>query len=192
MAKIGIFGGTYDPIHLGHLITAQSVYEQRALEKIIFVPCFVSPHKVGLYTTDAEHRLNMVKLAVENSPHFDVSDYEINKGDVSYTLDTIQHFLSLGHEIELIIGYDNLLVFDKWKEPDKILELVKVLVLKRTPEKTGGTINRFFEKVEFLDTPLIEISSTKIRERIRKGLSIDFLVPEKVKNYILQNNVYLR
>ncbi len=190
MAKIGIFGGTYDPIHIGHLITAQSVYEQRNLDKILFIPCNISPHKVGLHTAPAKDRLEMVKLATSPIPHFEVSDYEIRKGDVSYTYDTIKHFASEGYEIELIIGYDNLLVFDKWREPNAILELAKVLVLKRKPERTSNKFNRYFEAVEFLDTPIIEISSTEIRERIRKGMSIDLIVPNSVKDYIEQNKLY--
>lgn len=190
MTKIGIFGGTYDPIHIGHLITAQTVYEQRNLDKILFIPCNISPHKVGLHTAPAKDRLEMVKLATAPVVHFEVSDYEIRKGEVSYTYDTIKHFVSQGCEIELIIGYDNLLVFDKWREPEAILELAKVLVLKRKPETGSNEFNKFFQSVDFLDTPIIEISSTEIRERIRKGMSIDFFVPDSVKDYIERNKLY--
>lgn len=190
MDRIGIYGGTFDPIHLGHLITAEYVFEKRNLDKIIFIPCNISPHKVGLHSTAAPHRLQMVKNAIESNSHFDFSDYEINKGDVSYTLDTVKHFVQLGTEIELIIGYDNLLVFDKWKEPEQIVELAKILVLKRQQHARVNKFNAFFEKVEFLDTPIIEISSTDIRERIRSGKSVRYLLPESVIDYINKNNLY--
>ncbi len=190
MAKIGIYGGTFDPIHLGHLITAQFVLEQRKLEKILFIPCNISPHKIGFHSTPAEHRLNMVKIATASNPLFEVSDYEIQKGDVSYTLDTIKHFVDTGNEIELVIGYDNLLVFDKWKEPDEILKLAKVVVLKRHSQSGENKSNKYFSQVEFLDTPIIDISSTDIRDRVRNRKSIKYLLPDDVIDYINRNELY--
>ena len=89
--KIGIFGGTFDPIHYGHLITAQYVLEKRDLEKIFFIPCYVSPHKTNLVSSESEHRLNMVKLAISNIPFFDYSDYEIKSEGISYTYNTLLH-----------------------------------------------------------------------------------------------------
>ncbi len=186
---IGIYGGTFDPIHLGHLITAQYVYELRNLEKIFFVPCNVSPFKIGANTTPSNDRLNMVKLATDGIPYFEISDYEIKKSGVSYTVNTLKYFKEKFENIELIIGYDNLLQFENWKEPDEIIKLAKLVVLnRRTNEKEKE--NRFFKFAEFVTTPFIDISSSEIRERIKKNLPIDFLVPEKVKDYILTKGLY--
>lgn len=188
--KIGIYGGTFDPIHMGHLITAQFILEERNLNKIVFIPAYISPHKTQVLSVEGMHRIEMVKLAIDGYKYFQYSDYEINKGGVSYTIDTLHELKKKYEDIELIIGYDNLLSFDTWHKPDEIVTLAKLLVLKR---KIGGDINQFnkyFSEAKFIDSPTIEISSTSIRERIRKNLPIDFLVPEKVKEYIISNNLY--
>ncbi len=131
MKTIGIYGGTFDPIHLGHLITAQSVCEIRKLDKIIFIPSFISPHKTDIISSSPKHRLNMLKLAIKGYPSFDYSDIELKKKNISFTINTIQALKSVYKNIELIIGYDNLITFDTWKEPDKLLKLVKLVVLRR-------------------------------------------------------------
>ncbi len=186
---IGIYGGTFDPIHLGHLITAQYVYELRRLDKIIFIPCNISPFKIGKQTAPNIDRLNMVKLATENIPYFSVSDYEIKNTGISYTINTLKHLKKEYENLELIIGYDNLLKFEQWKEPDEIVKIAKLIVLNR---KTENETNRhkYFSYAEFIETPRIDISSSEIRERIQKNLPIDFLVHEKVKNYILEKGLY--
>ena len=188
--KIGVFGGTFDPIHIGHIITTRFVLEQQGLDKIIFVPCNISPMKKEQYSTSADHRLNMLKLAVEDIPHFEISDYEIKKGDVSFTFDTLLEMKKHYKELELIIGFDNLTVFDKWYKPDEILKIAKVCAMKRHNEKTIERSHIYFDKAIILDTPSIEISSTEIRDRVQKGLPIDFLVPDKVKEYIYQHRLY--
>ena len=131
MSKVGIFGGTFDPIHLGHLITAQSVREIRKLEKIIFIPAFISPHKSDAKTSSAVDRLNMIKLAIDGIPFFDYSDMEIKKGGVSFTVDTLRDLKNKYDDMEFIIGYDNIFEFHTWKDPDEIMNLGKILVLKR-------------------------------------------------------------
>lgn len=188
--RIGVYGGTFDPIHMGHLITAQYILEERKLEKILFIPAYISPHKTQIYSTGEIHRLEMVRLAIEGYNRFECSDYEIQKKGVSYTIDTILELSKTYKHIELIIGYDNLLSFEKWHRPDELIQLVKLIVLKR---KIGGDINQFnkyFSEANFIDSPNIDISSTNIRERVRKNLPIDFLVPQKVKEYIKTNNLY--
>ncbi len=189
--KIGIYGGTFDPIHHGHLITAQYLVELRELDKIIFMPCFLSPHKVGSYSSSPMHRLEMVKLAVSASEAFECSDFEINRNEVSFTHSTLLHFKSIYDEIELVVGYDNLLVFDKWYKPDEIFELANVVVLKRPDKSADGKGNRFFSRAVFVNTPIIEISSTEIRERVSKALPINYLVPQSIKEYIYKNKLYL-
>ncbi|MFA3781977.1 nicotinate-nucleotide adenylyltransferase [Melioribacteraceae bacterium 4301-Me] len=191
MKPIGIYGGTFDPIHIGHLICAQVVLEKRNLEKIFFVPCKISPFKQNEKPTEDKHRLEMIKLSITNSPHFDFSDYEINNERVSYTIDTIKEFKKYYQNIELIIGYDNLVLFDKWKEPDKILELAKLIVMKRVNEIPTKGKHKYFDKAILVDTPTIEISSTEIRNRIKRRLTINYLVPEAVKEYIYNNKLYI-
>lgn len=188
-SKIGILGGTFDPVHNGHLITAQYVLEKRNLDKIIFIPCYISPHKTELISSSAEHRLNMVKLAIDKIPYFDYSDYELKTEGVSYSYNTLLYLSEKYESLELIIGYDNLLVFDKWYQPDEIIRLASLVVMKRKTDIEEKR-NRFFEKAVLLDTPTIEISSTDIRERVKNNLPIDFLVPESVKKYINETNLY--
>ncbi len=190
MGKVGIFGGTFDPIHIGHLITTQIVCEQRKLDKVIFIPAYISPHKTHKFASSPPHRFNMAKLAVEGINNFDISDIEVNRSEVSYTLNTIAELRETYEEIELIIGYDNLVVFDQWYQPDKLLSMVELVVMKRSFDKEFKNIHEYFGKANFVDTPNIEISSTKIRERINKGLPIDFMVTDPVKKYISENKLY--
>lgn len=190
MDKIGIFGGTFDPIHFGHLITAQAVLEKRNLDKIIFVPSFISPHKINYQYSEPNHRMNMTKLATESNPKFAVSDFEINRSEISYTYNTLLEFSKTYEDMELIIGFDNLVVFDLWHKPDEILNLVKLVVMKRTYDKEIKSPNKYFGKAEFVDTPTIEISATEIRERITKQISVEYYIPSKVVDYIKMNNLY--
>lgn len=187
---IGIFGGSFDPIHIGHLITTLFVKEKRNLDKIFFVPTFISPLKQNQTTTNELHRLKMIELAIENIDGFFVSDFELKQKNISYTIDTINEFKKTYNDIELIIGYDNFLVFDKWLKPDDILKKVKVVVMKRHNELQIDKNNFYRDKMIFVDTPTIEISSTEIRNRIKQNLSVDFFIPEKVKDYILKNGLY--
>ena len=189
MSSVGIYGGTFDPIHTGHLITALTVKEIRSLEKIIFIPAFVSPLKTGESHSDASHRFEMLNLAIKDIPGFESSDIEIKRDSVSFTIDTLTALKEKYNKIELIIGYDNLLVFEKWKNPDEIFRLADIVVLKRIsdiiPEK-----NRFFNKVSFVNTPVIEISSTEIRQRVKNNLPINFFIPELVHEYINKHKLY--
>ncbi len=192
MEHIGILGGSFDPIHIGHLITALSVFEKRKLTKLIFMPCFISPHKVGYNITDAFQRLEMVRLATEDFPQFEVSDFEISKHDISFTVDTLKHFKKDYSSIDLIIGFDNLISFDNWKEPETITELANLVVLKRNNFVSYYPLHNFFEKAIFVDSPIIEVSSTLIRDRIKKGLPFKYFVHNKVYQYIMDNKLYMR
>jgi len=190
MKPVGILGGSFDPIHLGHLLTSYDVLEKRNLEKIIFVPCHISPQKTNQKPTEDLHRLNMVNLAIEQYPYFESSDYEIRKGDISYTYNTLVELKKSYDQLELIIGFDNLIVFDKWYRPDDILQLATVVVMKREIDNIPIKHNKYFNSVILLETTLIDISSTEIRERVKNGESIDYLVPTKVKEYISQHGLY--
>jgi len=191
MSKVGIFGGTFDPIHLGHLITAQSVREIRNLEKIIFIPAFISPHKSEVKTSSPEDRLNMIKLAVDDIPFFTYSDMEIKKGGVSYTVDTLSELKKKYDKLEFIIGYDNIFSFNTWKDPDEILKLAKIIVLKRKSSHPPPFEDKYYLQADFVQTRGIEISATDIRERAKNGMPINFLVPTRVMEYIYKHKLYL-
>ena len=188
--KVGVFGGTFDPIHNGHLITAVAVKELRSLDKIIFIPSFIAPHKIDRLSSSPMHRIEMLKLAIKGIPCFDYSDFEINKEGVSYTIDTLRFLRNTYDEIELIIGYDNLLEFSTWKDPDEILKLVKLVVLKRKVFNEPVEKDKFYYASKIIETPTIEISATDIRKRLRNNLPVNFLVPDAVMEYINHFNLY--
>lgn len=190
--KIGIFGGSFDPIHYGHLITAIFLVESKKLDKLIFIPCHISPHKLEKEYASDEHRFNMIKLAIKDVEYFEASDIEIKKKDISYTIDTLRELKKIYREDELflIIGYDNLLVFDKWKDPDEILNLSKVLVLRRI-SSLPEIKNIYADKVEIVNAPIIQISSSEIRDRLRANKTIKYLTPDSVIEYIFQNKLYV-
>ena len=190
MSKVGIFGGTFDPIHLGHLITAQSVREIRKLDKIIFIPSFVSPHKTGLKSASPKNRLEMIKLSIEGIDFFDYSDFEVKRKKVSFTIETLKEMKRQYDNIEFIIGYDNIFQFHTWKDPDKIFELVKIIVLKRKSSYPPPEKDKYYKAAEFVQTRGIEISATDIRERVKNGLPINYLVTDEVRNYIYRNKLY--
>ncbi len=190
MKKVGIYGGTFDPIHLGHLITAQSVREIRELDKIIFVPAYLSPHKLEIKASSPKHRMNMLKLAIEGVDFFDISDFEIKKKKISYTIDTLRELKTQYDELELIVGYDNIFKFYTWKEPDEILKLAKLIVLKRKSSYPPPYEDKYYNRAEFVQTRGIEISATDIRERVKHGQPINYLVTKEVKDYIFANNLY--
>jgi nicotinate-nucleotide adenylyltransferase len=191
MSKVGIFGGTFDPIHLGHLITAQSVREIRKLEKIIFIPAFISPHKSEVKTSSAEDRLNMIKLAIQGVSFFDYSDIEIIKGGVSFTVDTLRELKSTYEELEFIIGYDNIFQFHTWKDPDELMKLATIVVLRRKSSHPPEFKDKYYDQAVFVQTRGIEISATDLRERVKKRLPINFLVPPKVLEYIYDHKLYV-
>ncbi|MCA0387428.1 MAG: nicotinate-nucleotide adenylyltransferase [Bacteroidetes bacterium] len=190
---VGLFGGTFNPVHFGHLITSQRVKELRNLDKIILMPCNISPFKTKKPDIlDGEKRIKMLELAIGENPSYEISDYELKKGGVSYTYDTIVHIKKSYPDIELIIGFDNILDFHKWYKPEEIVKEAKLIVLTRkTDNREMKNKNSFFSEAIFVESPMIEISSTGIRERIREGLPIDFLVPRLVVEYIKKEKLYL-
>jgi nicotinate-nucleotide adenylyltransferase len=190
VSPVGILGGTFDPIHFGHLITAQYVLEARNLSKIIFIPNYISPHKTDKIITAPQHRLRMLQLALEGADHFEVTDIELKRTSVSYTIDTITTLKKNYSEIELIIGYDNLIDFSTWKEPDELVQLVTLVVMDRKIKSHPQNPDKYFRNAVLLNTPQIEISASEIRSRVRKNLPVNFLVPQKVMEYIKAFNLY--
>ncbi len=191
--KTGIFGGSFNPIHFGHLRTAEYLYNKRNYTELIFVPNYVSPHKIfsesAISKTDI---LNMLKIALVSYPMFTISEIELKREGISYTIDTLKELEHDKNNLELIIGYDNYLVFDKWKDPGEIFNYADVIVMQR-PGSSGRlqNINKFTDEFIFEDTPLIDISSTEIRERIKCGLDVSEMLPKAVIEYIADNKLYL-
>ena len=161
------------------------------LDRIIFIPAGIPPHKEDGVLSAAKVRVEMVKAAIEGYPYFEISEWEIRRKKVSYTIDTIRHFLQWEDELFLIIGADCLLELDTWKDPEWILGEIQTLVVGRPSFKIEDGEERFRKGVTFVQTPLIEISSSEIRQRIRGGKSIRNWVPDKVEEYIRQKGLYL-
>lgn len=190
--SIGIFGGTFDPVHTAHLLLAESAREELALDALIFMPANIPPHKVnGRTITPAHCRLEMLRIAIESNPCFSLSTYEIDCKGVSYTVDTLR-WLRAEHpaaELTLLIGGDAARDFGTWREPSEIARLARLAVLERPgiplPEEVLPGIG--YRRV---DAPLIEISSTEIRERVAAGRSIRYRTPEPVIDYINQHGLY--
>lgn len=195
MKKIGIFGGTFNPPHIAHLIHAEIVRSQMSLDTILFIPSGNPPLKES-DVIPAEHRLNMAILAFECDNNFKVSDIEIKDSPgKSYTVDTLLKLKELYRKddvkLHLIIGMDNLIDLPKWKSPEKVFLLSEVLVINRPGYSAEESPEEFSEKVTYVPVPSLEISSTKIREMIRQGKSVKYLVTEPVLKYINQNKLYI-
>ncbi|MDP4198892.1 MAG: nicotinate-nucleotide adenylyltransferase [Bacteroidota bacterium] len=193
MNRLGVFGGTFDPPHLAHLIAGEIAVETCQLDKLLFIPAFIPPHKTGQAITEARHRLAMIRMATEDNPSFEVSAMEIEREGPSYTIDTLQalrqHYQPKA--LYLLIGRDQLEIFGSWYRADEILRLCKVVVFDR-PASTRQPIEAELEiLVENLTIPQLQISSTEIRRRVRDGQSIRYQVPESVRAYIREHDLYL-
>ena len=192
--RIGIMGGTFDPVHMGHLILAETIRSDYPLDKILFMPAAVPPHKQGKIVCSGEMRLRMLSAALEAYPYFDILDYELIKGGVSYTVDTVRwlHDSSPYYkdELFLIIGGDSLVEMDTWRSPMEILKNIKTLVVARPGFNFDQVKTEFLQAVEIVDTPLIEISASQIRQRVQNQQSIHFWVPEAVEIFIKENGLY--
>ena len=189
---IGIFGGTFNPPHMGHLIVAAHVRELLSLDRIFFVPSYISPHKKAGEEALALHRLTMVRMAIRENDKFDSSDLEIKQQDTSYTYRTIESFHDKypGCRLFFLIGADNFVEFHKWKHPDRIVDLARLVVMTRPSHDPTQGDPEFARAAKFISVPDIEITSTEIRSRIKRGKSIRYLVPETVREYILRHRLY--
>jgi nicotinate-nucleotide adenylyltransferase len=194
--KIGIYGGTFNPVHLGHLILAQFALAELPLDKVIFIPAANPPHKKSARIADPELRWQMLNLAVADNPAFEVSRIEFDRSGISYTADTLEQLRQslrvTSKELYLLIGADSLLDLHKWHTPQRIFELSQVAVFPRPAVNLEGVRPDFLAKIIRIKTPLIEISSTLVRQNIKTGRSIRYLVPPAVQNFIEQNQLYLQ
>ena len=197
--KIGIMGGTFDPIHLGHLATAEAVRENFSLDEILFIPAARPPHKLGKKVTDERHRLAMTQLATRSNKFFKVSDMELKRTGLSYTLDTMNELHKIfGNATELffIIGADSLADLSKWYAARELVAKCHFIATTRQGVDVDfSSVEKFFgaaakEHIHRVTTPGLEISSTDIRERVKLNRSIKYLVPEVVEEYILREKLY--
>jgi nicotinate-nucleotide adenylyltransferase len=194
---VGLFGGTFDPIHNGHVVAANAAADKLNLEKVIFVPAGNPYFKTreGELVTCSEDRLKMVELAVEEKLSFDVSDIEIRREGPSFTLDTVRQFKEVAEQLVVIIGIDALVSFADWYKPEALLEECRILAVTRSganPKLISRIpIAEIEKKIELLDVDTPNISSTKIRQLVRKGLSLEGIVPQKVIDYINQRQLYI-
>jgi nicotinate-nucleotide adenylyltransferase len=197
MKRYGILGGSFNPPHTGHLILAENVREQLELDKVIFIPSGKHALKDPQSLADAEHRLNMARIAFEKDSSFEVSDIEIQKaktGMVNYTVDTMIDLYNMYQKdfikLYLIIGIDNLIEFPEWKDPHKLFILAEVVVMNRPGFLIQDVSVEFSRKARYLSVPMLEISSSDIRKRVSENRSIKYLVDPEVEKYIRDNNLY--
>jgi nicotinate-nucleotide adenylyltransferase len=214
---LGILGGTFNPVHFGHLAAAEEIRDRLKLEKVIFIPSFLPPHKIDDDIPSALQRQEMVRLAIKGNAHFTVSDMEIRRGGRSYTIDTIEALRQShpGAELYFLTGIDSFLEIRTWKDWDRLMTLCSFVVLSRdgyrfrdiaqlgfldvserdlsaldAREKDQVVITAGSNRVYFERIPFYDISSTDIRTRVREGRSIKYHLPDAVEHYIIENKLY--
>lgn len=199
--RLGIFGGTFNPVHLGHLIMAQDALEAFDLVKVLFVPCDLPPHKDAARLAPAAHRAAMLEKAIEDNPDFEICDIEISRGGTNYSIDTVRHLRKLYpcHELFFIIGSDSLMELHQWKDINELLRLCTFVTFVRPAFVPGKTLGKALKLEAGLRRSLIknmvavhqiDISSSDIRHRVAEGMNIRYLVPGAVEMYIGEHNLY--
>ncbi|MGC8976276.1 MAG: nicotinate-nucleotide adenylyltransferase [Candidatus Ratteibacteria bacterium] len=189
--KIGLFGGTFDPIHYGHLIVAEKAREEFSLDYIIFIPAGIPPHKKKVYASPSD-RFKMIEIAISDNPYFKVSDIEIFKKEKCYTYDTLMKLKRENPKAEffLIIGEDSLYDIPNWYKAEKLVKEIVFLVAKRS-ERESFNIN-FPVKYKIIHSPFVDISSTHIRNCIFENKTVKYLVPDRVLEYIKRESIYVK
>lgn len=197
--KKAIFGGTFDPIHIGHIHIAYEALYSLNLDKILFMPAGNPPNKLNKQITDAKIRYALVNKAIEKEEGFEISDYEINKKENSYTYETIELFSKLQSNTEwyFLLGADSLMDLGNWKNVDRLLNSCRLVVYNRAGFEVEKVLkqkkyleNKFNNKITFLDMPIIDISSTSIRKSIKEGRNINYLLPRGVDNIVEKLQLY--
>tara|TARA_B100000965_G_C19547674_1_gene738643 strand:+ start:327 stop:911 length:585 start_codon:yes stop_codon:yes gene_type:complete len=193
--KVCLFGGTFDPPHLGHLIIAQTIFEAENFDQIVFVPAYQPPHKNGMKISPVGQRLEMLKIAISENPNFIMSDLEIQRKGLSYSIDTIIEYKKQNNlssdELFYLMGSDSLKQFKKWKDTKRIIDESRVIVAIRPGFRPSDIPNWILAKIQFASIPRIEISSTTIRDRWIDDKTIRYMVTESVWQYINKNKLYL-
>ena len=187
--RIGLFGGTFNPIHTGHCLLAEGILVKLKLNRILFIPCAAPPVSKSYKLAPAKHRLNMTKIAVKGNPWFKISTIELDRGGKSYSSNTLEELTKMYKKkakFFFIIGSDNLDDFCTWKDPDRLLKLCTLVVV----ERPGCSSLKRKGRKKMLRVPTLPISSTDIRRLVKRGKSIKYLVPEGVRKYILKHRLY--
>lgn len=200
LQKIGIMGGTFNPIHNGHLIIAENAREEFQLDQILFIPTGHSPHKKERQIADASLRCDMISLAIKDNPFFQQDLTEVSSADISYTYITLQKLKKIYPVAQLyfILGADSLFDIESWKNPEQILSICSILAAYRQHERQ----TEFSQQIAYLkekyncciyplDAPKFDVSSSEIRNRIEKNKTIRYMVPKEVEDYIKKNQLYL-
>jgi len=197
--KKAIFGGTFDPIHIGHIHIAYEALYNLQLDKVLFMPAGNPPNKIDKKITDAQIRYNLVKTAIDPEPYFEVSDYEINKKEKSYTYETVEFFSKMEPSIEwyFLVGLDSLMDLDNWRSLDRILNSCIVIAYNRAGFTMEDVLRqkehikkKYNKEIIFLNMPIIDISSTSIRDSIKEGRNVDYLLPRGTEEIIHKFHIY--
>jgi nicotinate-nucleotide adenylyltransferase len=215
--RLGILGGTFNPIHLGHLAAAEEVRDRLTLAQVIFIPSFLPPHKSGEGMPSAAQRREMLGLAIKGNPHFTLSEIEIRRGGKSYTVDTVEELRQVhtGADLYFITGLDTFLEIGTWKQGERLLTLCSFVVMSREGyrfrdiaklgflsaparelaalderERMSSVLASGNIRIHLERIPFYDISSTDIRSRVRGGRSIKYLLPDAVERYIIEHNLY--
>jgi nicotinate-nucleotide adenylyltransferase len=189
------FGGTFNPIHHGHLICARAVAEIALFDKILLIPTLIPPHKLSVANiAEPQHRLEMCRLAVNGDPLFEVSALELRRSGPSYTFDTVQELARQGHgKVHWLIGADMVPILPQWHRALELIEQLDFVIMTRPGWRFNWqSLPREFQRLQHnvVPTPLIDISSTDIRRRVQQGQSIDYLTPQEVQDYIQAHRLY--
>jgi nicotinate-nucleotide adenylyltransferase len=190
--KIGFMGGSFDPVHFGHLIAAQDALERGGLDRLMFVPAAQAPLKPGAVQATAEDRLAMLRAAVDGDARFEISDYEVRRGGVSYTIDTARHMRErfASDELAWVIGADQVERLHLWRNIAELVTLVEFVALARPGWVPTRRDDISGLRLRWCEGHLVEMSSTEVRERVKAGRSVDFMMPHKTIEYVRENGIY--
>lgn len=196
MTAIGVMGGTFDPIHIGHLAIGEEAREALSLEVVLFVPAGQPPHKPAGSVSAVEHRLAMVELAIADNPAFELSRLEVDRAGPSYTVDTVEALARDAEDLVLILSAETFGELPSWHEPERLFDAARMAVVPREgyPAPDPAWLTEAFPgretRVAYLEGPRLGLSSTAIRERVATGRSIRYLVPAAVEAYITEHDLY--
>ncbi len=192
--NVGLFGGSFNPPHLAHLIVAETVREQFRLDQVWWIPARRPPHKAEETLVSSQHRLAMTRRATQDHPAFAVSDVEVRRAGTSYTVETVRALQAAHPEyaFSLLLGGDSLRDFGTWRQPEEIVARVPLIVYRRPGAAEIEVEPYLAGRVRFAEAPLLEISGTEIRARLREGRSIRYLVPDAVRAYIEEHGLYVK
>jgi nicotinate-nucleotide adenylyltransferase len=190
--RIGLFGGSFNPPHIGHLIVAETVRDRMELDRVLWIPAAAPPHKASAHMVSGGHRLAMTRLAIIGNPHFAASDIELRRSGPSYTIDTVRSLVgdAPGNSHFLIIGGDSYRAFHTWRAPKEIGELVPLIVYDRPDGGAAPERPDVPATVHHVEAPMLDISATNLRARLAAGRSVRYLVPDAVIQYIRENKLY--